>query len=113
MALFMVSSKRYAERSADRTREVLKAYPEPFLNALLLVSVTMMLMTYALYTILGTSKPLAVYSTLFAVYGAARYLQLLYGGAQAEFPERLVVSDRRLLATCVLWAGFMTFIFYS
>ncbi len=112
MALFMVASKRYAERAAERSREVLKAYPEPFLNGLVLMSATLMLVTYALYTVLGTARPYAVYSTLFAVFGAMRYLQLLYGGAQAEFPERLVLADRWLLAASVSWALFMAVIFY-
>jgi 4-hydroxybenzoate polyprenyltransferase len=112
-ALFMISAKRHAERAAGRARETLAAYPEKFLDGLVLVSATMTLVTYGLYTILGAHRPSAVWTAPVAFFGAMRYLQLLYAGADAEFPERLVLADRMLLGAGAAWIALMTFIFYA
>ena len=40
------------------------------------------------------------------IYGVMRYLQLIYERNQGESPERVLLSDRPLLGSVLLW-GFM------
>jgi hypothetical protein len=39
----------------------------------------------------------------FVVYGIMRYLQLIYEKNEGESPERVLLSDKPLILTVVMW----------
>lgn len=59
-------------------------------------------------TILGIGK-LLMMTIPVAIFGIMRYLQIVYDGSRAETPERVLTSDKSLLASIVLW-GIMIFV---
>lgn len=112
LALFLVVAKRYAELEEGRMRPALAAYPRVFLQAMLGVSAALVVAFYALYTVLGTASPVAVYSTIPVLAGVMRYLQLSFANRGTETPERLVFSDPGLIAVAAAWLLAMVAVFY-
>ena len=48
----------------------------------------------------------------FVLFGIMRYMQLIYEG-KGESPEKVLMSDRPLLTTILLWAGTVFFVVYG
>ena len=108
MAKVRVSLKHYTEQLLD-------VYTAMFANATWL--------TYALFSfnqprIVPQGKALTLMSVLprtlmseklmmittpFVIYGVMRYLQLVYERNEGESPERIVLSDKPLITTIVIW----------
>ena len=134
LALFLVCAKRYAESRSGRSRAVLAYYPEYFLQGMLVLSAALVVVFYALYTVLGLSLPghlgvlaeagvagaafpLAVYSTLPVLGAIMRYLQLSFGHTSdntsaVEYPEKLILKDPGLLLAALAWLAMMVAVFY-
>jgi len=106
-ALLIVGAKRRAELSQPVQREVLKQYNAVFLEHLLSISAALALISYGLYSILGTSVSLVVYSNIFVVLGIFRYLLLVYKSPRVEFPEKIFLSDGIIVTSIIAWAFFM------
>lgn len=49
----------------------------------------------------------------FVIYGVMRYLQLVYEQNKGESPERVLLSDKSLLATVVVWGILVIAILYG
>jgi len=47
-----------------------------------------------------------------AIYGVMRYLQLVYESNQGESPERVLLNDKPLLGTALLWGASVMVIIY-
>ncbi|MBI2267971.1 MAG: UbiA prenyltransferase family protein [Candidatus Blackburnbacteria bacterium] len=62
-------------------------------------------------TILGSGKLLMVTIPI-VIFGVMRYLHIVYEGARAETPERVIVSDKPLLTAAFLWGVLILFIIY-
>lgn len=119
VALFLVTAKRRAElvhqisdAGGSNTRAVLNRYTPEFLNAMMLMSVVMMLVVYSIYTVTVLDSHRAIYAMFFVLLGTFRYLYLSYGSARAEQPERLIFSDFWIFASAVCWIFFMYLILY-
>jgi len=54
-----------------------------------------------------------MFTVPFVIYGVMRYLQLIYEQNKGESPERVLLSDKPLLATVILWGIFVIFILYG
>ena len=111
-ALFLVTAKRYTEAKAGRTREVLAQYSEIFLQIMLSVSASLVLISYGLYSILDAKDGGMVYSTLFVLFGVMRYLQIAFSDVEAEYPERVFFRDRLIQVSVLGWVIFMFFMYY-
>src|SRR3990167_5698314 len=129
-SLLLAFGKRRAERtlleskdiSKDSTREILKHYPDALLDSMISTSASFCIITYALFTCQvspdNVTFPLLEFilpSTLVGVkflmvtipvviYGVARYLYVIYEKREGESPERVLMSDKPLLMTAVLWS---------
>lgn len=110
--LFMVIGKRMSEFEHLNKREVLHSYNLDILEHLLTISAGLTIVCYGLYSILGSTSPWAVYSTLFVILGVFRYLYIIHTSPQAEFPEKLVFTDRVILGSVVSWMIYMYLILY-
>ncbi len=119
LALFLGIGKRRAEMLAQKagggSRPVLALYTSAYLDQLLLIVLTLMILTYSLYTFSAENLPgnHAMMLTIpFVIYGGFRYLYLVQVSQTGEAPEDILFSDRPIQATLVLWAATILLIFY-
>ncbi len=120
LALFIGIGKRRSELElleshAVEHRRVLDGYTLEFLDQLLVIVLSTTMMTYCLYTFTSADN-LGNYSMLvtipFVIYALFRYLYLLrvkhIGGA----PELVVLTDRPMLFSIILWGLTVLLILY-
>jgi 4-hydroxybenzoate polyprenyltransferase len=110
-ALFLGFGKRRAEimlltEAAGQHRRVLEEYSATLLEELIAIVTASIVMAYALYTFSAENLPKnhAMMLTIpFVIYGLFRYLFLVYRKNEGGSPEQVLLSDRPLLTTILLW----------
>jgi 4-hydroxybenzoate polyprenyltransferase len=113
LALFLGFGKRrhelvLLEGRADTHREILREYSPYFLDQMIGVVTASTVIAYSLYTLspevaskLGTTR---LYLTIpFVLYGIFRYLYLIHQREEGGSPSTLLLNDRPLLVTVLLW----------
>ena len=112
LALFMGFGKRRGElvllggSAANSSRKVLQDYTLPFLDELINIVSTATITAYSLYTFTAPNLPdnHAMMLTIpFVLYGIFRYLYLIHIKGEGGAPDELVLTDRPLQITFVLW----------
>ncbi|GAC1343527.1 MAG: decaprenyl-phosphate phosphoribosyltransferase [Candidatus Dormibacteria bacterium] len=111
LALFLGFGKRYHEivllgDEADEHRRVLGDYTPAALSQFLSASMLGTLLSYALYTFFSENAShhhALVITVPFACYGVFRYMLLVGTRSQGGAPEELLLTDRPLLVTTLLW----------
>lgn len=108
LALLISLGKRRSEvallgEDAGNHRKILINYPLQFLDLLIVSTAGMTVMTYALFTFESGRGVALMFTIPFVLYGVFRYLYLLYVAGSTLPPEALVVKDRPLFLTGVLW----------
>lgn len=111
LALFLGFGKRRAElsllrESANSHRRVLEGYSLALLDELLVIASASTIMAYSLYTFSAENLPdnhLMMLTIPFVMYGLFRYLHLIHVEGKGGAPEEMVLRDRPLQATIVLW----------
>ncbi len=63
-------------------------------------------------TILGSGK-LLMMTIPIVIFGVMRYLRIVYEGSRAETPERVLLTDKPLLAAVFVWILVVFFIIYQ
>ncbi|MBI2022724.1 decaprenyl-phosphate phosphoribosyltransferase [Candidatus Daviesbacteria bacterium] len=136
-ALFLAIGKRRSELTllhaqASKHRETLLHYPENLLDILTAMFANSTWLSYALFTFLqppifaqprfnfffdAFPLPFAKAKYLMAtvpvvIYGVMRYLYIIYEKKEGESPERVLLTDRPLLTTVVLWLVMVIGIIY-
>jgi 4-hydroxybenzoate polyprenyltransferase len=141
LSLFLAVGKRRREltlvsehsgTNIAAIRKSLSHYSERLLDVYASIFATSTFISYALFTFLENSSNLTVTNDIFlpqylppylqrkwlmltifpVVYGLMRYLQDIYEKHEGESPERVLFSDKQLLATVVLWAVLVIVIIY-
>ena len=131
VSLFMATVKRHAELVAQgrETRASLKLYQEHLLNFMSTTFAAGTILAYASYTynIVDVPQMGSVFNETvapfegrkwmmvtipFVVYGIARSAQLLYEREQGERPEKIITTDRPLVATIIVWAMIVVALIY-
>ncbi len=118
LALYLGFGKRRAELASlqnNTTRPVLDGYTVPFLDQLISIISAVIIISYALYTFSGPSVPdnnRMLLTIPFVVYGIFRYLYLLQIKHQGGAPEEVLLSDRWLQGTILLYAISIIFALY-
>ena len=102
------------------TRKTLSQYPDTLLDSMISMSASACIITYALFTfhvspqqttpvlinilpsILSSPKWMMLTIPI-VIYGVARYLYVIYEKKEGESPERVLLSDRPLLTSVMLW----------
>ncbi len=120
LALYLGIGKRRAElnllaEEANSHRKSLGEYTLPLLDQLILIVSSSSIITYSLYTFSAPNLPTnhtMMLTIPFVIYGIFRYLYLIqvknYGGE----PEEVLLTDRPLQATILLWMLAVLVIFY-
>jgi 4-hydroxybenzoate polyprenyltransferase len=111
-ALFLALAKRRAEfrlleGEAMNHRPVLEGYTLPVLDQLLAVVTAATVIAYSLYTFTAENLPRngAMMLTIpFVLFGLFRYLYLSQVRDAGGSPEEVLLQDRPLLLTIILWA---------
>lgn len=122
-ALFLGLAKRRREMTnagggAAEQREVLNRYSPQVLDMLLAAGAAASMMSYALYTIWpGTVAKFGgeemLYTVPFVAYGIFRYLHLVHVSESAEDPSQVLLTDRPILATVILYLIVVVVILYA
>lgn len=114
ISLFLGFGKRRGEillqnnNTQKNTRFVLKLYSTQFLDYMIISSVTLTIISYALYTIdlevikrFGTDK--LIYTVPLVIYGIFRYLYVIYKSDSNGDPTEVVLKDKSIISVVLLW----------
>ncbi len=120
LALFFGLGKRRGElatvqQNNNEQRKVLDGYTIPLLDQLITIISATTIISYSLYTFSAPNLPdnHAMMLTIpFAIYGIFRYLYLIQVKKEGGAPDELVLSDRPLQITFLLFAVSVVIIFY-
>ncbi|MCS7251074.1 MAG: decaprenyl-phosphate phosphoribosyltransferase [Anaerolineae bacterium] len=120
LALFIGFSKRRQEiillgENAPNHRVILEEYNIRFLDEMMGVVMAATIVAYSLYTFSAPNLPSnhAMMLTIpFVLYGIFRYLYLIYVKGETAPPDELVLKDRPLLLTVILWGLTAVLILY-
>jgi len=121
LAIFIAFSKRHddvllSNEIHKEIRDSLKSYNLDFLNAIILLLASVLLITYLLYTISDTGGMKYnhnFYITSFFVFlGICRYLQLILVFKKGGNPVKIFYSDKTLLFYCFSWMCLLVFFIY-
>lgn len=120
LALFIGFGKRRAELTvlkdnAGDHRVALRGYTIPLLDKLITIVSTATLMAYSLYTISApniSENHAMLITVVFVIYGLFRYQYLLEIKEEGGAPVEVLMHDRPLQITVVLWAISVLIIFY-
>lgn len=120
-ALLIALGKRRAELEllGDRAgghRKNLDAYTTELIDQLIVVVSSAALMTYALYTFSAENLPRdhsMMLTIPLVLFGLFRYLFLVRSGSAGGAPEELLLRDRPLLLSVVLWGVVSVAILYT
>lgn len=119
-ALYIGFGKRRAElalltSNANNHRRVLEGYTIPFLDQLITIVSGTTIVGYSLYTFSAPNLPqnhTMMLTIPFVLYGIFRYLYLIQIKQAGGAPEELLMADRPLQITILLWALSILLIFY-
>jgi 4-hydroxybenzoate polyprenyltransferase len=119
-ALYLGFGKRRAELAllagnANSHRRVLDGYTIPLLDQYILIVSSTTILAYSLYTFSAPNLPenhSMMLTIPFVIYGVFRYLYLVQSKHAGGAPEEVLLSDRPLQATILLWGLAVMGIFY-
>jgi len=110
LALFLATGKRKYEytvwqRDARLFRKVLLQYSPELLNQLSSVTAASVIMTYAMFTFSPGHTRYLMLTIPLVMYGVFRYFQLMYMDNQGGRPEIILLKDRYILCTVLLFGA--------
>jgi 4-hydroxybenzoate polyprenyltransferase len=119
-ALYIGFGKRRSElalltHGAGAHRKVLDGYTLPLLDQYITIVSGTTIVVYALYTFFAPNVPAnhtMMLTIPFVIYGIFRYLYVIQVTHAAGAPEEVLLSDRPLQATVVLWGLAVMAVFY-
>jgi 4-hydroxybenzoate polyprenyltransferase len=119
-ALYLGFGKRRAElailaNAANSHRRVLDGYTIPLLDQYILIVSSTTIVAYSLYTFSAPNLPAnhtMMLTIPFVLYGVFRYLYLLQTKHAGGAPEEVLLSDRPLQITILLWGISILGVFY-
>jgi 4-hydroxybenzoate polyprenyltransferase len=119
-ALYLGFGKRRAElallaQNANSHRKVLNGYSIPLLDQYILIVSSSTILAYSLYTFSAPNLPenhSMMLTIPFVLYGVFRYLYLVQSKHAGGAPEEVLLADRPLQITILLWGLAVMGIFY-
>lgn len=113
LALFLALAKRrddciLLEKSGQKMRQNIESYNRTFLDVAMSVSASLVMVAYIFYSIdeiveqrFGTDK--LYFTSLFVLLGIFRYLQITFVQERSSNPSKILLTDRFLQITILLW----------
>jgi len=107
LALFLSTGKRLSEKyslgeQAGNHRKSLSGYPDGFLNGILFMTGSAVLVTYTMYVV-SRHKAILLYTVPLCCFGLLRYLLRVFSGKSGD-PTESLTKDLPLFVTGLLWA---------
>jgi 4-hydroxybenzoate polyprenyltransferase len=119
LALYIGFGKRRAELTQldgqSDQRRVLEGYTLPFLDQIITIVSSTTIIAYSLYTFSAPNVPAnhtMMLTIPFVLYAIFRYLYLVQVKQEGSAPEELVLTDRPLQVTVLLWGAAVVGVFY-
>ncbi len=122
LALFLALAKRRSELTemesgAGAHRKVLDSYSPHLLDQMISIVASATVVTYSLYTLADQTvekygSTHMIWTTPFVIFGVFRYLYLIHQKQLGGSPEWVLLTDKPILATVVLWAAAAAAIVY-
>jgi len=117
LALFLGFGKRRQELvllqdGARNHRAILGEYSVPFLDEMINVVISAVIVAYSLYTFTAVNVPpnhLMMLTIPFPIYGLFRYLYLIHIRGEVSAPDEVLLKDRPIQLTVVAW-GLLSFV---
>lgn len=113
LSIFLALAKRRGElillgEHKEKQRKVLHEYSIDFLNVLIIVVCAIMLTSYSLFSQSATGielygLPLMMLTIPIVVYGVFRYLYLIFLHNYGESPEKILIHDKPILFTVIIY----------
>lgn len=129
VSLLLAFGKRRAERtlleaqgiSKESTRSILRHYPDNLLDSMISMSASFSIITYSLFAFQVSpensivrdlqsyvpstliSAKLLMLTIPIVIYGVGRYLYVIYEKSEGESPERVLLDDKPLFYTAIVW----------
>jgi len=112
LALLLVLGKRrhdviLYEKTQQQMRKSISGYNLEFLNAMIIINVSTIIICYIMYTIspevVERNSPYLYFTTLFVLLGLLRYLQAIFVEKKGDSPTRLLSRDKFLQIDILLW----------
>lgn len=121
LALFLGFSKRRGEiallqSNAGNHRAILDEYNLPFLDGMMNVVMSAAIVTYSFYTFSAENLPnnhTMMLTIPFVLYGIFHYLYLVHVRGETRPPDELLLKDRTLQITLVLYAVVVALVLYQ
>jgi len=121
LALFLGFGKRRQElvlldKGASSHRKILEEYSASLLDQLMATVSTSTIIAYSLYTFFSETSHRAPYMMLtipFVVYAIFRYLYLVDRRGEGGSPEEVLLKDRPLLGTILVWGVAVVVVLYG
>lgn len=125
----LLSKQMSLDRKQIDTRKALRDYPDNLLDSMISMSASFCIITYALFTFQVSPENVnpALYNILpsilrspkwmmltipIVIYGVGRYLYVIYEKEEGESPARVLLNDKPLLASVVIWGIAVLMIIY-
>jgi len=141
LSLFLAVAKRRSEltllqgydaKKIQAIRSSLSHYSENLLNAFSTMFATCTFIFYSFFTFLEDPAGIKIQISLLlpdflpyylqrkwlmitilpVIYGLMRYMQDIYEKNEGESPEKVILADRQLLASVIIWGFLVVFIIY-
>jgi 4-hydroxybenzoate polyprenyltransferase len=117
LALFLAISKRRHElyllnQHKGEHRKVLEQYSPELLDQLNSIVTTAAIMSYSLFTFTSGHTIHLMWTIPLVMYGIFRYLYLIHMKGKGGSPEKVLVEDRHILSTVMLFAAMVVIILY-
>jgi 4-hydroxybenzoate polyprenyltransferase len=141
LSLFLAVGKRRSELTLlqnvkgakiDEVRKTLSHYSESLLDSFSTIFATSTFIFYSLFTFLATPRGFQIgldfllpeylpsyfnrkwlmITILPVIYGLMKYLQDIYEKKEGESPDKVLLSDKPLLASVIIWGFLVVFIIY-
>ncbi|MGG5460370.1 decaprenyl-phosphate phosphoribosyltransferase [Clostridium sp. B9] len=108
LSLFLGFGKRRNEvlslgKDASSHRKNLSKYTVTFLDKIINISLTCTIVFYSIYCVLGTSINLFIWTSIFVIWGITRYYYIMYSDNEGGSPTELVLKDKQLFCSVLLW----------
>lgn len=107
LALFLGFNKRRGEimllEGTAGTRKSLDEYSPAMLSEFQAITTSGTIISYALYTVLGSPTDWLLLTLPFVLFGIFRYIYLMDQKGEGAAPDETLLRDRPILLTCVLY----------
>ena len=107
LALFLGFNKRRGEimllEGIGGTRKSLDEYSPAMLSEFQAITTSGTIISYALYTVLGSPTDWLLLTLPFVLFGIFRYIYLMDQKGEGAAPDETLLRDRPILVTCVLY----------